>query len=393
MTQSEQAHLNVVARSHPGMTGKNNEDRYAVTALRLRSSRTPVLLAVLCDGIGGHRAGEVAAELAVQTIGQRVAAGAASDPLSTLNQAIQAASQEIYEHAQNDPARAGMGATTAVALVMGNQLYTATVGDSRVYLLRGGGIRQLSTDHTWVQEAVDHGFLQPEQARNHPNAHVIRRYLGSPTPPKVDLRLRMNSKESDSQSEANQGLQLRPGDRLLLCSDGLTDLVENAEILAAFQSYAPEQAVESLIALANQRGGHDNITLVTLGMPAARRAIGIPFARRAWSAGCLGAVIGALLLAAVAVAGLWYFEGWPPLPGSSPSATPTLTSTITLAPTLTARPSSTPRPTLGPEIFGTNPPAVTPTSAGAIPAGGPTLTPWPTNTLPPTPTRFIRLTP
>jgi protein phosphatase len=378
MTQTEQTHIPVVARSHPGMSGKNNEDRYAVSGLRV--NRTPAVLAVLCDGIGGHRAGEVAAEMAVQTIIKRVAASAAAEPARGIVQAIQQASQEIYDHAQSDPARAGMGATAVVALVLGTQLYAATVGDSRLYLMRANGIRQLSTDHTWVQEAVDHGFLQPEQAKGHPNAHVIRRYLGSPTPPKVDVRLRVSGKESDAQAEANQGFQLHPGDRLLLCSDGLTDLVDNREILAAFHTYPAEQAVEALIALANQRGGHDNITLV---------ALGIPFARRAWSAGCLGAVIGALLLAGAVVAGLWYFEGWPPLPGATPTPTPTLTSSVTLTPRGTARPSLTPRPTLGPEIFGTSLPRATATRAVILPPGGPTLTPWPTNTVLPSPTRTI----
>lgn len=385
MNTTEQAHLLVAARSHPGMSGKNNEDRFAVTALRLKSSRTPALLAVLCDGIGGHRAGEVAAEIAVQAIGRYVAAGAANEPLRSLNQAIQEASQEIYEMAQGDPSRAGMGATATVALVIGNQLYAATVGDSRLYLMRRGVIRQLSTDHTWVQEALDHGFLQPEQAKSHPNAHVIRRYLGSPTPPKVDMRLRLNNKESDSQAEANQGLKLQPGDRLLLCSDGLTDLVEDPEIIATFQSYPAEQAVDALIALANQRGGHDNITIVALEIPRARRALGIPWKRRAWSAGCLGAVIGALLLAALVAAGLWYVEGWPPLPGNdtpTPTATASVTPTISPTPTRTARPTRTPRATLGPEIFGTAAPASATVPPVLLPPDGPTLTPWPTNTSP-----------
>ncbi len=395
MTQREtqpQAHLPVVARSHAGMSGKNNEDRYAVTPLRLRNSRPPALLAVLCDGIGGHRAGEVAAEMAVQAIVRRVAADAAGDPVRAIHQAIQEASQEIFEQAQGDPNRAGMGATAAVALVIGSQLYAATVGDSRLYLMRDGGIRQLSTDHTWVQEAVDHGFLQPEQAKGHPNAHVIRRYLGSPTPPRVDLRLRLNNRESDSQAEANQGLQLRPGDRLLLCSDGLTDLVENAEILSAFQTTPAEQAADTLVALANSRGGHDNITLVALEVPRARRALrglGVPHTGRGLSAGCLGAVIGALLLAAAVAAALWYFEGWPPLPG--PTATPTVTQTATSTrvpsgtPVGTQRPSITPRPTLGPEIFGT--PQLSPTRPALLPPGAATLTPWPTNTPLPTFTR------
>ena len=108
-----------------------------------------------------------------------------------------------------------MGATCACAWLVGERLYTATVGDSRVYLLRGERIQRVSTDHTWIQEALERGVLRPEQISGHPNAHIIRRYLGSPVAPEVDLRLRVSGEESDEQALANQGTLLLPGDRVL----------------------------------------------------------------------------------------------------------------------------------------------------------------------------------
>ena len=145
-----------------------------------------------------------------------------------------------------------MGTTAVCAWIIGDRLYTAAAGDSRLYLLRSGALQRLTTDHTWVQEALDHGALSPEGARDHPNAHVIRRYLGAKHPLRADLRLRLHPDESDAQAEANQGLRLLPGDRLLLCSDGLTDLVEDAEILAALSTDSPtKEALHGLVALAN----------------------------------------------------------------------------------------------------------------------------------------------
>ena len=191
-----------------------------------------MLLAVLTDGIGGHRAGEVAAEMATERISQVVAASSGAQPVETLRQAIIQASQEIYTMASGDAARQGMGTTCACAWIIDKRLYTATVGDSRLYLIRKGSIQQLSTDHTWVQEAIEMGSLKPEQVKGHPNQHMIRRYIGSPNPPEVDFRLRLaESGDLLSGSELNQGLTLREGDRLLLTSDGLTDLVNDSEIL------------------------------------------------------------------------------------------------------------------------------------------------------------------
>jgi protein phosphatase len=157
-----------------------------------------------------------------------------------------------------------MGATCVCAWIIGNRLYTASVGDSRIYLIREHQIYQLTIDHTWVQEAIDHGMLTPDQARSHPNTHVIRRYLGSRSTVVPDVRLRLESYETDREAEENQGVLLKETDRLLLCTDGLTDLVSDREILGAMQTSSLDEAVQQLIHMANLRGGHDNITIVAL---------------------------------------------------------------------------------------------------------------------------------
>lgn len=258
------------------MSGKNNEDRYGVvTRPEGEDSVHPYVLAVVADGIGGHRAGEVAAELAVQTITQLVAAGDLSHPEETLRNAVRQANEEVHRRSQDDITRQGMGATCACVWIVGPRFYGAWVGDSRIYLLRQGHLHQLTTDHTWVQEAIQQGVISPEEGRKHPNAHVIRRYLGSPQPVEPDMRLRKPPNADEADAHGDQVLRLLPGDQLLLCTDGLTDLVENEEIQQILQTHDQEDALDLLVELANQRGGHDNITIVALQTPVPVGAAGV----------------------------------------------------------------------------------------------------------------------
>lgn len=377
MIRQEQSPIPIAAGTHPGMKGKNNEDRYGVSAFVLSNlDRRPVVLAVLSDGIGGHRAGEVASEIAVNQISAVVAASDASRPVETLIAAVQQASMAIQSQATQNSEQTGMGATCACAWVIGDRLYTATVGDSRVYLLRGGRIQRLSIDHTWLQEAVDQGLLTVEQTLGHPNAHVIRRYLGSAVPPEVDVRLRMDDDEDDERAEANQGTQLLPGDRLVLSSDGLTDLVQDEEILKAYTEQPPEVATQTLIDLANARGGHDNITIVTLQMPPHKAQVGwLQRNRRKLAFGCA-----ALMLALAALAGLIFGGMWLAGRGGDQKVTPTITlnapplgSTATLE-----EATAVPQASATPEVIAPQPSA---TAQPLLPGdSGPTLTPWPTYT-------------
>jgi PPM family protein phosphatase len=377
MIRTDKAPYPSVALSHPGMSGKNNEDRFAVSAFHLgRRDATPVILAVLSDGIGGHRAGEVAAEIAVERISARVAESRVNHPTALLKDAVIEASEEIRKTAKSDATRQGMGATCVAALIIGKRLYAVTVGDSRLYLMREGSIRKLSTDHTWIQEALEAGIMQPEDANGHPNAHVIRRYLGSPKPPEVDHRLRLADDETDLQAEDNQGMSLLPGDRILLCSDGLTDLVSDDEILEVFEQNPLESAGQLLIDLANSRGGHDNITLISVEMPEKVAAAGVPLMRYL-TVGCLSVIgLGILFVAMV--------YGWGLVTGgiADPTETPTpqilLTDPLPVAPT----PDETRPPTLTfeppPPVIG---PTMTPSPPDAINGGAATITPWPTNTV------------
>lgn len=402
MIRVEQSHLPVAALTHPGMAGKKNEDRYAVTAYHLsEENATPALLAVLSDGIGGHRAGEVAAEIAVNQISENLAASDGRLPLASLRESVQAASQGILTHARSDARLQGMGATCAVAWIIGRRLYTATVGDSRIYLVRGQNILQLSTDHTWIQEALDSGLLQPEQVQNHPNAHVIRRFLGSPTPPDVDVRMRLLGGESDTQAEANQGLPLMPDDVLLLCSDGLTDVVTAGEIYSTLRALPIERAAQTLVDLACSRNGSDNITVIAIQVPenfAARQSeprgsVDVhatrPLPREPFDSGpvkprraspvrrvlrVLLIVLLAALITTVLLIGSWLI-GERRLPSPTPRAT---------APAVTL-PATQAVPGLNATLPAANPPAVpqlsaTPGAAASPQPGGATLTPWPTNT-------------
>ena len=268
MIPADQSHLSVSAISHPGMSGKNNEDDYAVTSYQIsHSNKTPSVLVVLADGVGGHNAGEIASKITTKTLTKIISESNAVTPLKTLENAIIQAGQEVARKAAENQEYRGMASTCACVWVIDNRLYTASVGDSRIYLTREHSIQQLTTDHTWVQEAIDHGIIKPEEAKDHPQAHVIRRYLGSQSKAIPDLRLRLREDETDEEAVGNQGMKLRSGDKILLCSDGLTDLVEEKEIFKILQNNPNEQAVNSLVALANNRGGHDNITIVTLEVP------------------------------------------------------------------------------------------------------------------------------
>ena len=228
----------------------------------------PAVFAVVADGIGGHLAGEIAAELAVNYITAGVAESNARKPVKIMENAIQNASQSISSHSAGNDGENGMGATCACAWIIEDKLYTAYVGDSRIYLLRGKYIQRLTIDHTWVQEAFEKGIITAEQMHDHPNQHVIRRYLGGLKLPEVDFRLRIDNAESNEESENNQGFHLDPGDTVLVCSDGLTDLVWDDEIQRIIRSKKDmKSAAEALVDLANERGGHDNITVVIMSMP------------------------------------------------------------------------------------------------------------------------------
>ncbi|MGB7539546.1 MAG: protein phosphatase 2C domain-containing protein [Anaerolineales bacterium] len=294
MEKTPEPQPDLAADSNVGRVRTNNEDRFAV--VRLDCMGTPGVLALVADGVGGHAAGEVASQTVVDEIVREVQADPCANPSKLLPQAAVRAGRAVFDRAQQDPALRGMATTLAGAWLTGRRLYTVTVGDSRIYLRRGGKTFQASIDHTWVQDAVEHGLLTPAQARIHPNAHVLRRHLGGELDPEPDQRLRLNEGEETPASAEHQGMTLEDGDALVLCSDGLSDLVREEEIGRALRHGKLERAVHELIELARSRGGHDNITIVALRLPSKREQ----HSGLRWIRPLVVMAISALILAAMA---------------------------------------------------------------------------------------------
>jgi serine/threonine protein phosphatase PrpC len=225
-------------RSHPGRRRRRNEDSYVIA---------PPLFAV-ADGMGGARAGEIASRLAAAAVreeeGERV----------DVAELIQEANRRVFERARDDSSAAGMGTTMTVALVEADHVTIGHVGDSRAYRLRDNALEQLTEDHSLVAELVRSGKLSPEEAESHPQRSVITRALG--TEPDVD---------ADTFT-----VEAHPGDVFLLCSDGLTTMVEDDHIVEVVNRHRGdlERAAKQLIADANRSGGEDNVTVVFFEMVA-----------------------------------------------------------------------------------------------------------------------------
>jgi serine/threonine protein phosphatase PrpC len=263
----QQSHFPVIAFSHKGLIRPNNEDSYLISAFQAADAqRSNVLLAAVADGVGGHKAGEIASRIAVETI-HAVIAGCANldDPAGLLVQAFQAANQQIVQQAQTHGEWNGMGSTCVCALIIDQRLYTANLGDSRLYLIREKEILQLTYDHTWMAEVL--ATEMPEWGtvdRRHPLAHVLNRYLGSSEPIQVDLRMRSATPAGEEQETAQIGFELEAGDILALASDGVSDLLTDAEIKASLTGRRRERWARRLIYCALKNGGHDNATAVVI---------------------------------------------------------------------------------------------------------------------------------
>jgi PPM family protein phosphatase len=230
------------AATDVGRMRKNNEDSYL--------SSQPV--AAVADGMGGHSAGEVASAIAIEELAALRDRGPwanETDATDDLKQAILRANRRIREMAARDRKLNGMGTTLVALLEDGDMVHVANVGDSRGYLLRQGELSQVTVDHSLVQELVDDGRLSPEDAERHPQRSVITRALG--IDPEVEFDLFT--------------YKLQVGDRLLLCSDGLSDVVEPTQIRnVLLRVRSPQKAARQLITVANEQGGPDNITVIVV---------------------------------------------------------------------------------------------------------------------------------
>lgn len=231
------------AKTDTGRIRPHNED--SVLAL----AENGYVLLIVADGMGGHKAGEVASGIAVREISASCAAnrsGTRSRPL-LLRRAISDANRAIYARALEDPDASGMGTTATVMLIEDNSYIIGHVGDSRAYLLRDGRISQITDDHSYVAELVRMGQLTPEQARNHPRKNIITRALGVEDTVKVDTY---------------SGL-IEPGDVFLLCSDGLSNMLADDEINTIMLSEgAIEERAAVLVERACRNGGYDNVSVV-----------------------------------------------------------------------------------------------------------------------------------
>jgi protein phosphatase len=208
-------------------------------------------LCVVCDGMGGHAAGREAAELALATIfGAFDQAEEGAAPGAMLRAAIEEASRRVHAMATDEIAMGRPGSTVVAVLMHARGTEVGHVGDSRGYLIHEGQIYRVTRDHSIVQEMVDRGLLTLQQAAHHPDANRITRALGMAPEVEADVR--------------PQPVHHVTGDAFVLCSDGLSDLVEDAEILGIVEGVPAAQAVGKLVDLANARGGHDNITAIVL---------------------------------------------------------------------------------------------------------------------------------
>ncbi len=237
-------HFTCAARTDVGIVRSGNEDNYLMLADRG--------IFIVADGMGGHAAGEVASEMAVRITSHAIGSlrglsdEQASDRLST---AIRVANEAIFERTLSEHDKRGMGTTATVLVLMPQRYLIGQVGDSRAYLLRNGQFLQLTKDHSYVQEQVDAGLLTPDQARVHPYSNVITRCVGASGDVVPDLYFGV----------------LEQGDILLLASDGLTGMLEDAQLIRILSSDGgPQHWVDRMITEANRRGGLDNITAIVI---------------------------------------------------------------------------------------------------------------------------------
>jgi protein phosphatase len=243
--------------SHTGLVREVNEDSYLVLAPPAVSSPVDALILV-ADGVGGTNAGEVASGVLVESFynwfrGTGYVAQVHYNPshpdyfIAALKDLLESVNERLYQMAASRTEWASMGTTATVALLSAGRLYLGHVGDTRAYLLRGSALRQLTADHSWVADEVAAGRLTEAQAQDHPRRNVINRVLGNGPLLRVD----------------RQAYDVEPGDIFILTTDGLTGLVNDGEIRGIVTgSRAPQEACNQLVALANQRGGHDNVTVV-----------------------------------------------------------------------------------------------------------------------------------
>jgi serine/threonine protein phosphatase PrpC len=204
-------------------------------------------LFVVADGMGGHNAGDFASRYGVSVLVETVKQDKNFNPVKIMRNGIEAANREVLGQSRRDPSMAGMGTTMVVATVVGGYAYIANVGDSRLYLA-GDSLKQITQDHSLIAEMVRLGELTPEEGRNHPDKNIITRAVGTAEEVKIDFF----------------DIRLEPGSQIVMCSDGLTNMVDDAEIFAVLRGSGEEDRARVLVDRANANGGKDNIAVIVV---------------------------------------------------------------------------------------------------------------------------------
>lgn len=206
-------------------------------------------LFIVADGMGGHKAGDYASRLAVTTMVEEIARSEERQPEKLLGEAVSAANGKVRKSAESFPELAGMGTTVVAASCLGTKLSVANVGDSRLYIADERGIRQITRDHSWVEEMVRRGGIGKEEARNHPDKNIITRAIGAEDTIKTDFF----------------SVDLKEGDMILMCTDGLTNMLEDEEIRMILNGARDiVEKAEELVRRANENGGMDNISVILI---------------------------------------------------------------------------------------------------------------------------------
>lgn len=238
--------MKIVGKTDIGLVRETNQDAFKIVALGQSAG-----FALVCDGMGGVNGGDRASSIAkgeiAETIKSSFAEGMGEDEIrNVMLRAIDAANQKIYKTAKEHPELTGMGTTVVLVILYNGKAYVAHVGDSRLYRYQNGALVQLTKDHSRVQDLVDRGVITQAEARIHPEKNMITRAVGIGPDVNVDFLT----------------VPFDRGDKFLLCSDGLSNVCTDEEIAQVLKTQEAEQAVETLIQLANMGGGHDNITVV-----------------------------------------------------------------------------------------------------------------------------------
>ena len=237
--------------SDTGCHRTNNQDSGRIVHATNGAAETAGLLVVVADGMGGHKAGEVASQMAVNTVAE-VYQRTRGTPGQALDVAFREAHKIILKLATENQAMTGMGTTCTALAIVGNEAWAAHVGDSRLYLVRGNDIYQLSEDDTMIGDLVRQGLLTPEEAERHEDRNVLLRAMGT----KPELSMMRWPKPMD----------VKRGDAFVLCSDGLHDLVKDSEMMAVVKGSSSKDACRKLVQMARERGGYDNITVAVIAI-------------------------------------------------------------------------------------------------------------------------------